>query len=484
MRAKKTAIAVACALATAGALPPAQAANWLMIEGTEPAGSTYRFFGAVQLNYENNYGCDDLKGLQGPAAANNGLVVNNCRVGPELRNKEDGFFLPNLMAGVRGNIIPNRINYFAAVNAGQNLANYQPFKTEREHLLTLTDASLTFSYIPGARVRVGRFKKPGPEEISQGLDATDYVFLTDFTARVQIERMIAGNAKGTTAIPGQGYGSQPGGTGQPTGNIKEWADDADVGRDTGIEVFDSFKTGKWTHSYALMLARGEGVHGFDVADDKYDRNLYWSSEYDLPGGKGALKHGVKLYAYHQQGVRQFVVNAAGAKSDEFDKIRYGFGLKALGPIFGENNGKHRLGFEVMFAEGMVHYTPTANVADAPYGGLVQIAAERGNKARGLTLDYGYYLDKNWQFDIRYSLNNLLYETANTAYWTAADERRLEYVTFGVNYHFTPETRLTVDYEIRDVTAPNPAATAAATNNQNVVTGSVGNRVGLRLTHRF
>lgn len=480
----------AAALAVIGLCGTAHAASWTMIEGTEPPNVTHRLFGALQVNYENHFGCERLEGLMGPAAANNGAWVNNCRVGPELRNDNDGFFLSNLVLGARGNLVPTRINYFLAANAGQNLANYQAFRTERAHDITLTDASLTFSYIPGARVRVGRFKKPGPEEVYQGLDATDYVFLTDFAQRVQIERMIEGNAKNTAAIPGQGFGSQPGGTGTPTGNIKEYADDADVGRDTGVQLFDAFKRGSWTHAYAVMFAKGEGIHGFDVADDKYDRNLYWSSEYDLPGGKGPLKHGVKLYAYHQDGVRQFIIDPAGTKSEEFDKIRYGIGFKAIGHLFGEERGKHRLAAELMYAEGMIHYTPTANAAEAPFGGLVQIAAERENKARGTTVDYGYYLNKHWQFDLRYSRNNLLYEQVGTVYWNSADERVLEYWTLGFNYHFTPSTRLTFDYEFRDVSAPNPATmgtpaqNAQTTNNANVVTGSVGDRIGLRLTHKF
>jgi hypothetical protein len=469
-------LVAACALAAAAMAAPLHAANWLMIEGTEPPDVTHRFFGAVQINYENNFGCKNIEGLVDVGSQqfslNNGVVINHCRVGPELRNKDSGFFMPTLMGGVRGNLIPGRVNYFLAVNAGQNLANYKPFKTDREYLATLTDASMTFSYIPGARVRIGRFKKPGPEELMQGLDANDYVFLTDYTARVQIERFVESNAKGINAIPGQGYAA----------NIKKYADDADVGRDTGVQFFDAFRLGKWTNSYSVMISMGEGVHGFDLSDS-WDRTLYLSSEYDLPGGKGPLKHGVKLYAYHQRGERNFLIDAAGTKSEDFDKIRYGFGIKALGPIFGENNGKHRLGFEVMFADGMVHYTPVSSVTDGPFGGQMNIAAERGNMARGITVDYGYYYNKHWQYDIRFSRNSLLYRQDGTR-WIAADERELDFLTLGFNYHFTPDTRVTFDYEFRDVTAPVPHSNPAVAANQVATTSSVGDRIGVRLTHKF
>lgn len=480
MHVKRRLIAAACAAAGLSAGGASHATNWVMAYGTEPATSTHRLLGAVQLTYENNFDCRDLRGFVGPAKANNGRVVNNCRVGPELRNEDSGLYLQNLMLGARGNLIPGRINYFVTVNAGENAANYKPWKTSRERLASLTDASISFNYIPGMRVRTGLLRKPGPEELYQGLEATDYIFLTDFTQRVQIDRFIEGNAKGTSAIPGQGY----------AGNVARNGYDADVGRDWGVQLFDAFKRDKWTHTYSAMLGNGNGIHHSDNNSEK-DLNLYLSSEYDLPGGKGPLKHGVKLYGYHHQGVRNFTVDANGTPSRDFDRIRYGIGAKAIGYLFGEDRGKHRLGVELMFADGMITYTPTANAADAPYGGLIQIAAERGNKARGMTLDYGYYLDKHWQFDIRYSRNDLLYETSDTTpYWTSGDERILKYTTLGVNYHFTPKTRLAFNYEFRNVVAPNPArnldgtVNANATINANVTTGSVGDRVGLRLTHSF
>lgn len=497
MSTNKLSLAAACAAVGLTAAGSSQAANWVMMYGTEPATSTHRLLGAVQLSYENNFGCTEPDGLKGAAAVNNGGVVNNCRVGPELRDSESGLYLQNLMLGARGNLISERINYFIAANAGENVANYQPYKTDREHLASVTDASLSFHYIPGVRVRAGLLRKPGPEELYQGLEATDYVFLTDFTQRVQIERFIKGNAKSTNAIPGQGYGYQGtlngkgigSGVGAITGNVSTYGYDADAGRDWGIQFFDAFKRDKWTHTYSVMFGNGNGIHHSDNNSEK-DLNLYWSSEYDLPGGQGPLKHGIKLYGYHQQGVRNFIIDADGTKSRDFDRIRYGIGAKAIGYLFGEERGKHRLAFELMFAEGMINYTPTANMADATYGGLVQFAAERDNKAKGMSFDYGYYLDKHWQFDARYSRNDLLYEQADTAYWTDSDYRVLEYLTLGVNYHFTPKARLTFNYEFRHAEAQNPVrntngtVNTNATINANQITGSVGDRVGLRLTYSF
>lgn len=502
MSATQKRVAAACALAALGLTVQAQAANWIMLQGTEPANRPYLVFGAVQLTY-TNYECDALSGLAatngtptgnvnaGPGL-NNGRYVNNCRVGPEFRNETSALSLGALLLGLRGNIIPEKINYVFVANAGENATTYLPFKTSRERLISLTDASATFSYIPGVRIRAGLFRKPGPEEALQALPAMDYALPTDFFGRVQMERFAEGNSKSGKAIAGQGY----------AGSLSSYGYDADAGRDWGVQFFDAFKSGQWTHTYAVMVGNGNGIHQNDNNSSK-DVNLYWSSEHELRGAssqytlpvtKGPLKHGAKLYGYYQRGVRNFIVDAAGTESQDFDRIRYGVGAKALGRLFGDDWGKHRLGLELMYADGMVFTSPTGNVADGLFGGnTMQFAAEKGNKARGVTVDYGYYLNKHWQFDLRYSKNDLLYETAGV--WLPVDERIYTDITLGTNYHFSPKTRLTFDYTFRDVDAPNSAVpvsgTAAAinnaavqTSNNEILTGSVGNRLDIRLTHMF
>src|SRR5574340_615773 len=207
MKKSKGSFLLVWALSVAG---QANAANWLMLQGIEPQDAGHRFFGAVQVTYANNVGCNALSGLAGtngtpagnPSAGpglNNGRYNNNCTNGPRFHTPER-FALDTLMLGARGNILPGRVNYFLAANLGENNTTYLPFKTSRERLAALTDASVTFSYIPGARVRAGLFKKPGPEELMQSVEAADYLFPTDFAARVQQERFIHGNAQAGTAV--------------------------------------------------------------------------------------------------------------------------------------------------------------------------------------------------------------------------------------------------------------------------------------------
>jgi len=150
---------------------------------------------------------------------------------------------------------------------------------------------------------------------------------------------------------------------------------------------------------------------------------------------------------------------------------------------------------MMFAEGMILQSATTSCTDCPYGGQIQIASERENKAKGLSLEYGYYLNKNWQFDLRYSKNNLLYETINNQYWSDSDERVITEFALGTTYHIAPKTSLTLNYVFRNSAAPNPVTTtsvnpaainnaAVKTSNADNATSSLGDVIGLRLRHIF
>jgi hypothetical protein len=499
MRTKRY-LLIAMGMVGTSALTTAQAADWIMMQGTEPAHITSRFFGLASASYRDYLGCDRLSGLAAPNGTpdgnpnagpglNNGSYVNNCRIGPELRDKKTGFAMEALVLGARGNIVPGKINYLLAANFGQNIANYQPNNTDRKYMGSLTDASVTFNYVPGARAKVGLMHKPGPEELMQSFAARNYIDPTDFIRRNQIERYIEGNAKGTRPIPGQSYG-----TNEADSNITTYGYDADVGRDWGIQVFDAFTFGSWTHTYAVMAGNGNGIHSTDN-NSKMDTNLYLSTHYDLPGGKGPAKHGIKVYGYHQKGVRNFVIDPDGTQSEDFDRIRYGIGVHALGYLFGETGYKHRIGVDLMFAEGMILQSTTNSITDADWGNYYQIAAERDNKAKGITLDYGFYLNRQWDFGIRYARNNLLYETVDNGIWAPSDERIITQLTLGVNYYFNPKTRLTVNYEFRESEAPTAVTpandteaavnnAAVSTRNADINTSTIGDMAGIRLTYFF
>ncbi len=332
-----------------------------MLQGTEPSDAgLYRIFGQVWATYTSNYGCDALSGLRAPngtptggttgvPTGNNGKYHNVCVVAPEYDDKSE-LFLDNLILGARGNLIPGQINYFVAVNAGQNLFNYLPFQTRSHTLVSVQDASATLSYIPGARVRAGLMKKPGPEEI-QRATPPDFIFPSTPLANIQPDVLVRSNvySRNGVFIPGQGY----------AGGASSYGIDVDAGRDWGVQAFDTFKFDRWSLTYALMWGWANGIHLRENINPHEDINAQFTAEYDLPGGKGPNKHGVKLYGYYQQGERKFEIDAQGNTSESFDRIRYGAGVRALGEIFGEGNGRHRVGFDAIFGEGMLFTRPLA-----------------------------------------------------------------------------------------------------------------------------
>jgi hypothetical protein len=437
----------------------AYAANWLMLQGTEPPKRTHKLWGFVQPTYVSNKG-DELAGLIGAAATpNNGKLVGNNVVAPEFEDKSD-FNFRRARFGARGRINEN-INYFTLFEVAPNLLTYDPFG-ERARNVALDHMSATFSYIDGARIRVGLFKTPGPEEIFQAIHTFDYIEFTDFVAREMLERFVSGNQN----CPGCSAGN----SGTPTNTAYGF----NGARDWGIQIFDAIKSGEWTWSYALMMGRGEGIHEKSDSDSNKETYVYGSAEYALPGGKGPGKHGVKIFAWQQKGKREFESDTSG---ESFDRIRQGIGFKALGKLFG-GQFRQRISAELMMADGMIFIAPFGNVK----GGNLMYATDKGNKAKGISLDYGFYMGRKWQFDLRFDRNNLLYEQATNI--GPHSEREITGKTVGVTYRVKPKQRITFNYIIREAKAPNPQPNAGLANNVPIIVDSLGNRIAAQYTWIF
>ncbi len=467
------------------------AANWLMMQGTEhPLAPAHRPWGFIQPAFTHDTS-DALAGLTdspGPPdfSGNNGERLALTSVAPwfdaaqRLHLRRARFGVRGLFTGALRNPFTAKMNYFTLFEVAPNLLTYDPFG-ERARAVALDQLSVTFNHIPGARIRAGLFKTPGPEETLQGVHTLDYIELTDFVAREVLERFTDGAAQpaGSPASPVLGT---PQNRAYGTNGVRDW----------GVQVFDSFRPGEWDLSYAVMLGRGEAIHDTDAAHDDPDLYLYASAEHRLPGGWGVHKHGVKLYGWYQQGKRSFRTDPA---QREYDRLRYGTGVKALGNLFGSRY-KFRLGAELMFADGMIFIAPAGGVARGNVDdGNLQIAAERGNRARGYTLDFGFFPDSRWQLDLRYHRHDLLHDTSATV--NPGNAREFEEITAGVNYHFSRKLRLTLNYLIRDVTAPVPYASNAGggpfpppevadgiTDNVQNIVGTVDDRIAAQLTWVF
>lgn len=416
---------ISMVLATAGALlatGQASATNWLKLQGTEDPGVAVRakVWGFLQPTYQK-----DFSKITGPEPT---------RIGPNLETQEQ-FQLQRARIGVRGIALPldSNVNYFAMFEMGHNAATDGGAFGERTPV-RMMDASVTLNHLKGARVRVGLFKTPGPEEIFQGIPAIDYNNFSWVGNQLMLERFSRGVVNGDGAAP-------------LTNAESAWDSSFGAARDTGIQIFDWFTSGNWTHSYAFMYGNGNGLEPSSGISDGMDTYLYWSSERNYEGGKGPWAHGWKTYAWTHAGKRQgdFTDNGI-ADPTTHDRTRTGIGTRY-------RKGAWRLGAEYMTGKGMIFQGP-----EKP--SMAIGTTDLDGESDGYVLDVGYYVPHTkWELDARYDLyNRSKTHAAITAEFTN--------LTLGVQYHFNRKTRARVNYEMRkartlDAGAPPPLVSGLA-----------------------
>jgi len=457
---KRALIGAACTLAFAAA-GTAQAANWLMLQGTEDPGAAARanVWGFVQAQYQKDFS---------DANAAGGFVPPKL-IGPNL-DAQDGFNINRARIGVRGTGFPldTRINYFVLLEMGNNGITHGNGAFAR-----LTDASVTLNYIPGARVRAGLFKTPGSEEGLQAIHVFDYINFTEATNGLLLER-----------FPNKGF-TDCTGTIAPcnaaTGNAGPYTEaqlqggaglnrfDSPVGafRDVGVQVFDAFDVGNdWEVSYAAMIGNGNGIE-FSNSDGEYDKYLYLSAEKKY-GGKGPKAEGLKFFAWGQQGTRLLdLTNDATANAQSYDRDRAGLGVKYMKKPF-------RVTAEYITADGMIWSGP-----DKP--NFYFTVPPHGNganaKASGWYVEGGWYIPKTkFELDARFDTMTRLEDRAN--------QHTFDKWTLGVQYHFNPKTRVTLNYEIRDFECDSGVVPCTAAAGPNANLKGVGNKIGVQLTAIF
>ncbi|MHB1230370.1 MAG: porin [Halothiobacillus sp.] len=405
---KKIALASLCTSLFLTA-PHAFAANWLMLQGTEQPGIAppVKIFGFIQPTYQKDF-----------SDSFNGKYSSPKLIGPNL-DTQSSFNILRARVGARGApfSLDDKINYFIMAEFGNNsITNGGRYGSYRPYL---TDASVTLNYIKGLRARLGLFKYPGAEEGLQGINSLNYINYTNVTNQLLLERYpTAGNLN---ILPQSTPNASLNGFSKPSSGF----------RDTGIQLFDAFDVGSWEHTYAVMLGNGQGVQMADNNSHK-DLYLYWSSAYlfDLKN-KGPMSPSVKLFSWYQAGKRTNAYNA----TQEQDRKRYGAGVSYLKKPF-------RMTAEYMWGKGMIYQG--ANNPQTLFN---------NNKANGGYIEGGWFIpNSQWELDLRYDKyvrnTDLPIETHfNT--WTA-----------GVQYHFNPKTRVTLNYSTRDYNSD-----AIAVNNQ-------------------
>ncbi|MCK5336900.1 MAG: hypothetical protein KAQ67_12100, partial [Gammaproteobacteria bacterium] len=175
---KKT-LAAAAIVAGLSAIQVAEAANWLMLQGTERPGAAGRakVWGFIQTQYQT----DNSEPFAGPPGD---MYIPPKLIGPNLTSQEQ-FNVNRARIGVRGTGMPldSDVNYFILAEFGNN-----GITAPDGYNAALTDASITLNSIPGARIRMGMFKYPGAEEGLQAIHVFDYINFTWATAQMMLER--------------------------------------------------------------------------------------------------------------------------------------------------------------------------------------------------------------------------------------------------------------------------------------------------------
>ena len=407
-----------------------QAANWLMLQGTEPAGQSARakVWGFAQVQYQQ----DDSDPSYAPNPA--GGYIPPKLIGPNL-DTQSAFNVNRARIGVRGTgfALDSKVNYFILAEFGNNgitaPGGYSP---------ALTDASVTLSHIPGARIRVGQFKYPGAEEGLQAIHVFDYINFTTVTNQLLLERFPQNTDANAPPTP------------TPDANMAQYSRSVGAFRDVGIQIFDTFRKGTWEHSYAIMYGNGNGINQGDNDDNK-DLYLYLSTE-NVYGGKGGRREGLKMFAWHQDGKR----TNAYDKTQEQDRTRTGLGLKYLNKPF-------RVTTEYMVGEGMIfqgQHRPEHIFND--------------EEASGGYIEGGWYIaNTNFEIDLRYDTYT---RGENHPTSSTDDESTADTWTIGGQYHFNKKTRLNFEYADRNYESQSAAVDTQQTD--------VGGRFAVQLTHIF
>ncbi|MFN3397298.1 MAG: porin [Sulfurimicrobium sp.] len=467
---KKSILATALVAACAHA-PASFATNWFQLQNNEqPGAAPYKFWGFLQPTYtyiESNTVTGIPATVVSPVngasvavpaglRAYNGQTALFNLVGPDLEHS-DQLQMFRARPGVRG-VIPGtdeKINYFLLGEIGNN-------GLTRERPAVFSDATATFNYIPGARIRVGLGRLPLGEEAMTGVQVLDYINFTNVSDQLLNERFVEPytNASRThAAVVGA-----PLAMSQLKGAFGGY-------RDVGVEVYDWFNRGRWEYAYAVMVSRANGISfSDDLNPGNHDVTARVQAAYVFQGS-GPKREDVTAYAWHQEGKRAF-------GGTDYTRIREGIGAKYL---------RHglRMSGEYIRAKGMIYVAPTPQFNDigAPaFEPVDYVALDSRNKADGYYLDAGWKFSPQWEVDLRY---DELSKMTNSAY----DERRTSTWTVGAQYFYSPKLRFALNYEIRDIKVVHPEA--QLTNGQKIqgtaaaaIGASAGDRISAQLTWVF
>ncbi|MBS2011594.1 MAG: hypothetical protein JST00_01675 [Deltaproteobacteria bacterium] len=266
---RRALVAFATSLATCTLVAPARAADWPMVQGTEPSSAPLvRPFGVVQVTAEGIV-AEPVTGLspalgrfEGERAAFNTISSGSSAAwGISVRRARPG--LRGAVPGTEG-----KVSYFLLAELGTApIARDGP---------TLADAFVTIGFIPGARIRLGQMRLPVMDEgVESNAQAAEWVNLSLPASALVMENPVkAGRYDGGAS----GF------------------------RDVGIEVFDTYQQGHAALAYALMVSNGRRG-GFDT-DDAKDVSGRVTASWVFSGAvRDPHRQELSIFAWGQRGER-------------------------------------------------------------------------------------------------------------------------------------------------------------------------------------
>lgn len=393
----------------------AWAADWPLAQGTEVdrPDQALALGGFLTVEGEAYVDAAPLTGLSDGLAASEGARATTNGTAPAS-------LAVRRARGIARGSVPGtgqRLSWLMALEAGQNaLTRVDP--------VVLTDASVTLSYLPGARLRLGQFKLPLSNEALQLRPLA-----ADFIATSEATKLLFEDPVADGAYTGGGYGF----------------------RDVGAQLFDSGRWGRVWASYQVMVSNGHpGPGPIDGALDLTAR---------VAGG-WLLDPSATRTDPHRQEVSGWAWTQGGQRDQ--DGVTGPRRRSGAGAVV--QTARWQLEGEVVWATGMLALGQNPPVPGAPvvvdvdgeaHAGVVGVSWREGPLQAGL----------RWTAAWRNTEDPAALRVAET--WTPA-------------LRWWPGAKAHVDlnYEARQLTVPEGSADAA------VFAASLGDRVAAEATVLF
>ena len=406
------------AVATLAASPLAHAANWFALQGiSPPKASHFGVSGFIEPSLYAQPGRKDR--FEKNHVPNINLIAPNF-----TQSTAVSILRARIM--LRGNINPD-ISYLLGGEFGSNgitkvRGGYQP---------GLIDGHVTFSYLPGARIEVGLIRAPSAEGALRGYMTYNFVLPSTVIGQLMQQTMYSSDAPYDKNINAYLINGQ-----ESLG--------ANGFRYPGVMLFDWFRHGPWEFSYGAMV----GLFGTVAAGNRSSSPLYAVrlQESYILGGKGAFRSDVQAGIWYQHARPDLA-------GQGYSMTRYGVDVQYL------QGYMHQWGrqFRFQYIRGSGWITAASAFSHAPDlpAPLTKTQLYPGgqNQASGYMLEAGLFLTRHIEADLRYDYYDRLPNNA-------AQQRIFKTWAVGLQYHFTPLTKIFGGYYFRTLGVPHQPNAAA------------------------